>query len=115
MDAVKAREMRFLYAAGYYVHDLAAEYKISPGQASRILRGEAWPDAGGPLKPKGTRRRLRRDMSGQNNPGSRYTPQDYALVAALRKEGHTHKVISGATGISKAQVSRILRQQGENA
>lgn len=44
-----ARVIRERVAAGAIQKDLAAQYGISPSAITSIIRGDRWPDAGGPI------------------------------------------------------------------
>lgn len=52
ITAEQAKEMRELRAAGWSQAALGKKYEVHAATVSRIVRGEAWVDAGGPLQTK---------------------------------------------------------------
>ncbi len=64
-DACEARILR--YAARFTIRDLAALYGISRTSMTRLLHGETYADAAGPLEP--ARSRTSRHTGQSQDPG----------------------------------------------
>lgn len=57
LTAAQVVQLRQRRAAGARQKDLAEQYGITDGQVSMIVRGQRWPDAGGPIQPERTHAR----------------------------------------------------------
>ncbi len=55
IDASTAKEIRVLFASGWKLRSLSAQFGISLSHASEIIHGKYWPETGGPISIKDER------------------------------------------------------------
>lgn len=91
--------VRRRYAANEaYQRELAEEYGVTQATISSIVRGDRWPQAGGPIVKKPKRTRL--------------TPADVISIRQEYGAGHiTQGHLADKYGVSQVQISAIVRRK----
>jgi predicted transcriptional regulator len=93
-------EMRMKYAAGQSQSQLAEQYGIRQNVVSKIVTGERWRSAGGPI--------IKQDRKWR-----RMTSQERQSAIELARQGFSHELIAVILGFSGAAITLFLNKYGK--
>jgi plasmid maintenance system antidote protein VapI len=100
----QVEEIRRRYAAGEaYQHQLAQEYGVRQSTIGRIVRGEVWAEAGGPVGPGPPHR------GGRHHHAKLSTDQVHEMRKKYAAGGSTQRQLAEMFGVSANHVGEILR------
>lgn len=97
--------IRVLAEQGIRQQVIAAKFGVQLNEVSRIVRGERWSRAGGPIQPN--RKQYRR--KGQEHPGAKLTDGDVREIRRLVAQGVTQREIGRRYGVSRSTIGLIVR------
>lgn len=97
--------IRERYARGETQRAIAEDYGLDRTTIGCIVRGENWPDAGGPIVRRGSPR-------GESRPDAKLTEADVREARLRHDAGEGVTALAKSYGVCHGTMGRVLRRQG---
>lgn len=100
----QVEEIRILADGGATARELAADFGVSHGTVSALVRGAIYADAPGPIREP-------RMPRGEEHSASQLTAEVVLDMRLMREEGHSFQVIADTYGCGKTTARKAVRGQ----